>query len=355
MRIAYGVWLLWTAGCAIPNGRTLRPEPSRAGLPFPPAHSLGVHVGVEYLPADDFSGPGDAPEPRPTPAFFAPEVLEPAVLARRAPCTATPVVPTRDLSAEPRPTRDDRFRWALSEQRLARVHSSLERFTLHFLRDLMGRDRRRIQRELGASLLLARQPLTTYQGPPNPVDLRDQEDQELLVGRHSGRLLRGPFRRALRTTPLVRAFELTLDEFKAEHVPLSEPYQTARGGSWKLGSLKMRLHTSRPDDFFELVYSHSGWRIEAGMRKLEIGHTTELAEDLWLSLRSQLDYERSEWVDLYASLRWDVTPDTRVRVLAGDHLDLLTGTRFYPIVQTPLVLRAIDASPGIMAYVEHLF
>lgn len=355
MRIAYGAWLLWAAGCAAPNGRIARSESSPADLPLPPAHSLAVHVGVEYLPAGDVSGTAsDVVERRPTPAFFAPEVLEPAVLARRAPCAATPVA-RAEPRPEPRPGPEGLLRWALSDQRLARVDSPLERFTLHFLRDMMGRDHRRIQRELGASLLLARQPLTTYQGPPNPIDLRDQEDQELLVGRHSGRLLRGPFRRALRATSVVHEFEVALDEFKAEHVPLSEPYQIARGRRWKLGSLKVRLHTSRPDDFFELVYSNSGWRLEGGLRKLEIGYTTEVADDLWVSLRSELDYESSDWVDLYGSLRWDVTPDTRVHVLAGDHLDLLTGTRFYPIVQTPLVLRAIDASPGIMAYVEHLF
>jgi hypothetical protein len=80
----------------------------------------------------------------------------------------------------------------------------------------------------------------------------------------------------------------------------------------------------------------------------------DLSAKASFSLRSRYDFATDD-IDMWGDLRYDPNPDTRLHVLVGRRLDLLTGTNLFPVINSPVVLPAADDSPGLLVYVEHFF
>lgn len=374
MKWQLGLGLL-LAGCAMQPDCRSAPRPNTADGPQPaiaPAPlALAPRVGIEYLPPN---GGGRVAAEHLTPAVPGAAAPAPAVtviaaggrFADLAVAVHDPRDPARiEVSAiggtDPRRPSETRaaepppLPWERSEAEIAAVEDPLERFALSFLHNVVSKERRRIQRELGATILFTRlRTVSTDHRLETILDMRDREDQETLFRRYGIGLLKKPLQRTARQTTFIQDLEVLLENFKAEAFPLSEAYQESHGDRWKLGRLSIRLHASDASDPVEFVYIRSGWRIGSSQEQLKVAYTMEITPDLSFAIRTLYDY-RSDYLDIWGNLRYDANPDTRLHLLVGNNLDLLTGTTMYPVLQSPVVLPAADDSTGLLVYVEHFF
>jgi hypothetical protein len=372
---------LLLAGCAMqPDGETTRrPAPAeRTQAPLAPAPlALAPRVGIEYLPPH---GAGRVAAEHLTPVApsaavllhrvaissdlvaavgsgqfadlaFAAHGQRAATQVEVAAVSEDPRRPAAEARAAERPVPP----WERSEAEIAAIEDPLERFTLSFLHNIVSKERRRIQRELGATVLFTRlRTVSTDHRLETILDARDREDQETLFRRYGISLLKKPLQRTLRQSTFIQDLELVLESVKAEAFPLSEAYQESHGDRWKLGRISVRLHPSDASDPVEVVYIRSGWRIGTSEEQLKVAYTMEISPDLSFAIRGQYGY-RTDYLDMWGNLRYDVNPDTRLHLLVGTNLDLLTGTTMFPLVQSPVVLPAADESTGLLVYVEHFF
>jgi hypothetical protein len=351
--------LLVLAGCAVQPNETL-PSAADAGLvaPLPPKAWLSARVGVEYLCRSDEQPSLDSPvlgfampgvslgEPPGTPPKLAPGSLMVESANPPAP-SYSGEEPHADADA---PTPAEAW---LSEKAIQQVENPFERLTLGFLRNLIGEDRRRVQRQLGAPILFNQ---LRYSSPDHSLethlDQRDREDQALLLARETNSLVRGPFRRALRDVTFISDLEVALDDFRAANVPFTVPYEESHPRT-NYGSVSVRVRTSGANPF-EFGYRFAGWRFRTGQDELKVGYQRQIGENLYLTVQSTYEYAVSI-IDLWGDLDYEVSRDTHVHLLFGNKMDIVTGSVMYPAVNSPMVLRAVDESPGVMFYVEHFF
>ena len=193
---------------------------------------------------------------------------------------------------------------------------------------------------------------TGVHGLETHLDHRDREDQALLLSERSN-LLNRPLRRALRKSTFIRNINVMIDDFKANNVPLTSQYEEShRGGQY--GRFSLRLRPARTHNPFEVVYKLRGWSLGSGIQNLRAGYETKLADDVYVSVRTKYGYE-FKTVDVWGDLLYEASDSTQLHLLVGNKMDIGSGTSMAPVVRSPVVLRAVDESPGLMFYVEHLF
>jgi hypothetical protein len=358
LRQLTGILLLVAIGCATqPDPAAPSSAPAATPVPqapLPPKASLSARVGVEFLPTDPTArGPGTDLGWRPEPLQDLPGSAgeDPVAEARVQVEPARPVSPlTESWSFEPS-EQPSELPW-LSKEALMRIEDPAERFTLHFLNQLIGDDRRRVTREFGSPILFNRWRYhTPSQGLDTHLDIIDREDQALMLSRESRHLVRRPLGKALRKSKLLAPMVDMIDDVKAS-IPFTQEYQRRQGTSY--GSFSLKLRPSDHDNPFEVGYRNMGWRIGSGPGRLRIGYESYLTDDLLISIRTRYDYDPGRF-GISANLRYRVDDDTTINVLASDRVDIITGSAMYPVIRSPVTLESVDNSEGVLFYVEHLF
>ncbi len=319
----------------------------------PPKHQHAPRVGLEYL----------APERRGLDGLAGPlagRVLAAAGGERPRHTTAIAVeplhagVPTR---GEPGGDRepDRRSPWIMTRDEIARIENPLERFTMQFVRRVLGEDQRRVQRELSPSTLFNQaQHVSSHRALRTQLDDRDREDQELRLAREGRRLLNRPLRKALRDSSIVRDVELAFDEFKSENLPFSTDPNDIHEDDIDWGRISVRVRPTHSENPLELTYVRRNFRLGSGSTRAKASYVLRLTETVSAGVRADFNYAQDE-LSVWGDVHWTITETAQMHVLAGDRIDLLTGSRMYPLVQSPVVLQAADQSPGMMFYVEHMF
>jgi hypothetical protein len=345
MRILLGTALGLLAGCAVQPaaGGEERPGDAIDGAQATNAiairlqqlqHSHLLCLGVEFLP------PAASEEPLATPT--PPVHVEPVPLPPRPAPRPPEYQPYGDRD------RYEPHTWLMSGEDLANVRDPLERETLHFIDDLMGEDRRRLRRDIGTPILTMQAADLQSPGLDRGTTDPQADEESQWMAQHGVELLRRPFNRMLRRTPIVQQIEVDLDDWKESNVPLSEEYSRTHD-THDLGRMSMRVHANDYKDPVELVYMRSGVRVGSSQTQLKLGLSRHLSRDLLLELRAREDYDDSEW-HLRADLSWLVSPRTSLHFVAGDNLDFMATSTVYSLFESPM-----DGSPGLLVYAVHLF
>lgn len=353
-----------------------RPDPALplAGVaaPAPPAPIALCRVGVEYLPPEQpgldlplplVDSPGAFPQrPQRLDPLAGPGELEPmgralpneALLARWHLPRFGGMRSSGDFrNADTAEHRDNSAelveRLDLSREHIATVENAAERMSLRFLREILGHDRRRVQRSLGSTVMTGQFGYLSPNVPVTHVDQRDQEDQLQRLQRYGTRLLRRPARRALKELSIVNKVQKAVDEFKAVHIPLTGAYQKRHSKSNR-GRFSMHLgRGSEVADPVEIYYLRSGWKIGSGPDNARINYGKYLTDNLYVRLRSSYRYEDQN-ITLLGSLAYEISPQTTVNLMAGNDMYLLASPVTY--LGTP---PHQERSQAVAFYVEHMF
>ncbi|MCA8955933.1 MAG: hypothetical protein KDC87_07655, partial [Planctomycetes bacterium] len=307
---------------------------------FPPSHSGSLRVGVEYLPLGEGCAAlvGQATGSETDPACGTPALPTPSqaglVVSSLRPDTPPPRYEPLGRASELQ------VRWELGKEAIRATRDPYERVTLRFLAELVGDDRKRVQRTLGAPLL---NPLLRpdSHAMSNYLDERDDADQQRLLTEHGRRMIRRPMRNAVRELPLVHDVETAVREFKEHNV--DEPQR--RSSHFGRISLRARLSS----DPLEVAWILGGARIGTSMNYLRTSYTAYLTSNLSLRLRGRYDYRDSEW-RLFGSAVYEHSETTSVHALLGNHIDILSGPTSYP--GGP---QSEEPGQGVLVYVEHHF
>ena len=303
---------------SIPDSKRLR---AAATLP-----SFVLRIGVEHLPPDQRT---DLDPPRL-------ETIGPPPQAR--------------LREEPAPrptTLIDR-----AEQRwrddLTQLEDPLAREALHFVSDMVEQDRNRARMEVGIPFfdLYVQDP---DRGPLLASEEAMQADHQEWAQRHGPAMLRRPLRQLLRRLPIVQAFELEVDEFRSDNVPLSEPYENARDRRSSSGRVSMRVRTNDLSDPLEVAYVYSGVRLGTTQDTVKFGIDWDLTSRLTLAFRAHTMYTVND-KGMRADLSYRATERMSVHVAIGDDMDFLSTSSAYSLFESPM-----DGSPGLVLYAVHVF
>lgn len=333
MRLLFAL-LGCVAGCALQPANDRRPTPReqpalREGIVAPmPNFDPEPRVGVEYL-APDAEVRGNTSEP----VFVEP------LRGEDPPRRATPS----------RPKDPRTHTWLMDREDFAAVQEVEARMVLQFLDNLMGEDRRRVQRELGTPILEPQMRDLKSPGIELQSETAAREEAAAWLCEHGPGLLNQPLRRLLRQTPLVQQLELRLDEFKSEHVPLSGPYRHAHGDPGGLGRVSMRLHLARLHDPVELAYARRGARISSNLERLKLGYRQEIADRLTLEVQGTRQYD-TRAIDVRADLVYEIDDNRSLHLVVGDHLDFLDDSGVYSVFDSPM-----DGSRGLLLYALYVF
>ena len=345
MRILLGTALGLLAGCVVrpAAGSEERPGDAIDGAQVVNAtaarlqqlqHSHLLCLGVEFLP------PAASEEPlaEPTPAVH----VEPVPLPPRPAARPPTYQPYGGQE------RFEPHTWLMNSEDLANARDPVARETLHFIDDLMGEDRRRLRREFGTPILTMQAADLQSPGLDRGSADPQADEEEQWLAEHGVELLRRPFNRLLRRTPIVQQFELELDDWKESNVPLSEEYSRTHDTT-DLGRMSMRVHSSNLRDPVDLVYMRSGVRIGSSQTQLKLGVSRHLTRDVLLDLHAREDYDDHEW-HLRADLSWILSPRTSLHFVTGDNLDFTQTSTVYSLFESPL-----NGSTGLLVYAVHLF
>lgn len=347
MRYQLGMMGCLLAGCAVQPTTSSRsfamPSPTGASsiatagtfaaearqVAEPP--SLVLRIGVEHLPPDARAAdeqPRLEAVPRPPDQ-------------RRDRRAARPVVRPREAHEVD-----------LLRREAAAAQDTLAREALLFVGDMVAADRDRARTEVGIPFFDFRR-VDEGNGPPLNSDLALQADHEEWVQQHGASLLNRPLRRLFRRLPVVQQLELEFENFRSDHVPLSEPYVQAhgdRGSFGGLGRISVRLRASELDDPVEVAWVHrSGLRIGTSQETGRIALDLALLPNVRLELRARTDYETEEH-GLRADLSYRPSPSTSLHLAIGDDMDFLTTSSIYSLFESPM-----DGSPGLVLYAVHTF
>ena len=221
-----------------------------------------------------------------------------------------------------------------------------ERFALRFVHELMGEDRRRLQRELATPLLLGRM--------HHRVDFllehdrREMEAESELLSEIGPGMLDRPFRSLIQEFDVVRDFEHAFQDFKANHVPLSDAWAQRNGRGRDLGHVSFRVRMS-PNDPMRVSWTNSNWRVATGMRHGTIQYRWRLRNRL--EAGAQVEHNWSNTDTRYrAELIIHHSATTRSYLAVSDSVDFLGGPTRWLGVESPF-----DGEPGILFYFEHEF
>jgi hypothetical protein len=317
------ILLLGLTGCAVPQPAPGTPGApvETAAVPVPPI-GAELRVGVEFLPPEE-GGLGPAPEtPRAEPLH--------AVQGEERPAR-----PVTFVSRRERGLRDRDHLWRMRSEDLASTEQPAARLTLGFVEDLMGEDRRRIEREIGTPVLDPRYEDPTSANLRTSIDEEQAEEEMEAFNQHGIRLLRRPLRNLARRLPPVQSLELALEDFKAENVPLSQAYLEQHPERRNLGRVSIRLRY--------------GIRVATSLENLKLGLVQWVDDDLAIEVQSRCNYETGVW-SVRADLVWYASRHTNLRLVVGGNLDFLTTSSVYSLFESPM-----DGSPGLLLHAVHLF
>lgn len=330
MRIQACALACLLAGCATQPSRATAPTP--VAIQAPDVDPGALRISLEFLPPDD--------------RFATSEPLR--VEART---TNRSDVPAERRAVHAVALPDD-AKTSIPEQAridLDAVDDPIAREALHFCSDLIAADRRRVRREAGIPFFELR---TNDQdrGLLLTSERRLLEDQERWSQQLGTALLKRPLRLLARRLPLARELDLALRDFRADFVPLSEPYREVHGDRRELGRLSVRLSVRDLQDPVEVVYFHpSGVRLGSSQERAKLALNYPLTERLRLDLRARTDFDSGD-TGLRADVVYRHSPSMSVYVTAGDALDIRSATSLYSLLETP----SAD-SPGLMLYAVHTF
>lgn len=333
MRFRLGFLACLLAGCAT------QPVPSTA--PDAPTDHLAVLaaatgrpqcIGLEFLPPD-----GRFPE------------LEPVQVEPERRRASKPTPSSRALTQvevdDPEPSRLP----SLSQIDLDAIEDPIARETLHFCKDLVAADRQRVRREVGI-------PFFDFRGSPDDLspkltmERRLEAEHDEWAQQHGVRLFRQPLRLLGKRLPIAREFEIAVEDFRSDHVPLSEPYREAHGDRRRLGRMSMRVHVRDVQDPVELVYIHpSGLRIGSSQMRAKMSYGVDLSNSLNLSVRARSDYDTGDFA-MRADLIYRPATHVSVHLSAGDDMDFLSTSSLYSLFESPM-----DGRPGLLLYAVHTF
>ncbi len=355
------LWLLIAAGCASQPagyGSISREKAWVAATPAPwtvQAWTLSPRIGVEYLPPEDALGtqlsldaplqarlPGTAPDATQNRIAGSGGEPEPSSKGRLA----------RDLERAYAPPRYEGSRlpeWNLRQEHISSIDNTMERISMRFLRELMGEDRRRVQRALGSPIMAIQNRFQSTVMEPDYLDIRYQEDIERLVSEHGTRMLNRPLRSSLKELRVVTDFEMVLKEFKKSNMPLSGDYRESHGSRRQRGRLSIRVRASKLDNPLELSWIHSGWRVGSHLESFKLSYGKNVLEDLRLEMRSTYAYDHGE-TRVFGRLRYTWNKNTFVNFLIGNNIDIFSGPTSYPGGPPES-----DPTKAALFYVEHLF
>lgn len=335
VRFQLGIVTCLLAGCAT---QPTSPDPRiTIGAAVPPAAPavLMLRIGVEFLPPES-----DTPTPLP----IADETFQ---TDKNTAFTAR----NRRTEQEPTPPRqkpEARHTWAMTPSDLEAIDNPIARETLAFVDDLMREDGRAVRREVRLPFL-DWQPLDLDGAQQLWSEEQTAEAREEWVHEHGPSLLQRPLRHLLRRLPLARDFEVQLEDFRSDHVPLSQPYRLVHGDQGRLGRFSMRVRTNDLGDPVELVYIRSGVRIGSSQTTGKLSIDWRLADWVTLELRGRTDYDSGDH-QFRADLAFWPSPTTSVHVSIGDDLDFLSTSSIYSLFDSPM-----DGSPGLLLYAVHTF
>lgn len=328
--ITAGLLACLLAGCATQPRRGTSP----ASEPSPLTHLEGhvLRIGLEFLPPDE-RFPNEA-EVRAEPRIS----TNPTVHAREQAVRAV-ALNFDEPSRAPR----------LNEIDFESIDDPIARETMHFCSDLIQADRLRVQREVGIPFFDFRR--TEMELAPLLIsEQRQYDEHQEWSQNHGPRLLKRPLRQLAKRLPLVRDFEIALEDFRSDHVPLTEPYRQAHGDRRKLGRMSLRLRTRDFSDPMELVYiHHSGVRIGSSQVQGKLSLDFDLTENLNFSLRARTNYETGE-SGIRTDLVYRTSQNMSVHLAAGDNMDFLSTSSMYSLFESPM-----DGSPGLLLYAVHTF
>lgn len=345
--------ILACAGCSVPSMGT-----GAAGAPgdrtaecqpveLPPTRAEIVRIGVEYLPPQSVGhstwqeGEAEAP-------FVPASVTETKGWGAASPSEADATISVESFDLEGRNKRlhlhrpeRPKDRWRLTDEHIESTSSAAERFCLRFLHELMGDDRKRVERALGQPLIFAEQRLASAE-MANFLDERDSADHQRRLTKNGTRMLRRPLRNAAKELPLFRDVEVAIDNIRDQHVRV----QTHRR---KWGRVSLRLRASRLEDPVELRWIRKGFRVGSSTKYLKVSYSKNLSSDVAFRLRSRYDYDDYD-LHLLGAFEYRISEYTRLNVLAGNGINPLSGPNTYPGGPT-----SERHTKGCMLFVEHRF
>jgi hypothetical protein len=325
VRFALGSIALMLAGCT--SQPRSAPAPATERAPAPP-RAFVLRIGVEHLPP----AAGAAGDPRIERTSLA------AVRAPRAEARGVPAaVGERTARASERPLLE-----------LCDADDPIEREALHFVSDLVEADRRRVRREVGLPFFDFHA-VDPDRGPLLASEVAMQEEQEQWLQAHGKSLLRRPVRQLLKRLPIARDVEVELDEFRGQHVPLSEPYQTTHDRRSNWGRVSLRVRASDLQDPVEVVWIRGVVRVGTSQEHGKFGIDLPLTERLRLELRTRTEYE-TDHTGYRVDLSYHPSLSTSLHVALGDDMDFLSTSSIYSLFESPM-----DGSPGIVLYAVHIF
>lgn len=318
------------AGCVTQPTRGI-PQASEAS---PLALSAGhvLRIGLEFLPPDGRFPDEDEVRAEPRVAN------NPTALASEQ--AVRPVALSFD-----EPSRAPQF----SKIDFESIDDPIARETMNFCSDLIQADRQRVKREVGIPFFDFRDGEMQL-APLLTSERRQREEHEQWSQQHGPRLLKHPLRQLAKRLPLARDFEIALEDFRSDHVPLTEPYRQAHGDRSKLGRMSLRLRTRDYRDPMELVYiHHSGIRIGSSQEQGKLSLDFGLSENLNLSLRARTNYDSGN-SGIRTDLIYRTSDNMSVHLAAGDDMEFLSTSSLYSLFESPM-----DGSPGLLLYAVHTF
>lgn len=332
-KIQLGILACLLAGCV--GQPTIADPPSRGS---PDGHlatlagrrPLVLRIGIEHLPPDNEAANDTLPSVEAQPR-----------LAPPAPAAA------------PRPERREpdaahRHTWAMSAGDLTAIDDPIARETLYFAQDLIDADLDRSRREVTMPFL------GVHDQDPEAGPLLDSElallaAQEEWIQERGPALMRRPLQQMLRRLPFVRQVQVEFDDYRAENVPLSGPYQQQHAERSSLGHVAVRVHVSDFHDPVEVAYVLGGVRVGTSQDYAKLSLDFDLSDTLRLELRARTDYSAANR-HLRADLAYRPSSTTSLHVSVGDDMDFLSTSSIYSLFETPM-----DGSAGFVLYAVHVF
>lgn len=290
-----------------------------------------LRIGLEFLPPDD-RFPGTEPLRAEAPAATG----RPLLASERAMQT----VSLRDVPP---------LSLHLNEIDFASIDDPIEREALHFCSDLIAADRQRVQREVGIPLFGFRNDELDF-SPLLTSEQRMLDEQTQWSQQQGPRLLRRPMQQLAKRLPIARDFEIMVQDFRSENVPLSEPYRQTHGDRKKIGRMSMRVSLSDLQDPAEVVYIHpSGVRIGSSQEQGKLSLDFNLTDKLRFTFRGRANYLTGE-SSIRSDLIYRPAQNWSVHLAAGDNMDFLSTSSVYSLFDSPM-----DGSPGLVLYAVHTF
>lgn len=318
------------ASCAT---QPARPNTTANDLSAIPLASVTVlRIGLEYLPPDDRFRSADEVRAEPRTSKNANRLA-----SERAQRTVA-------LSFD-EPSQVTR----LGQINFEAVDDPIAREAMRFCNDLIESDRQRVRREVGVPFFDFRD--TEIQlSPLLTSERRHREEHEQWSQQHGPRLLQKPLRQLAKRLPIIRDFENMIEDFRSDHVPLTEPYRQAHGDRRQLGRFSLRIHTRDYKDPMELVYIHySGVRVGSSQAFGKLSLDFNVSGTINFTLRARTNYETGS-SGIRSDLIYRPSPNMSVHLAAGDNMDFLSTSSLYSLFESPM-----DGEPGLLLYAVHTF